>query len=497
MKLRKSPGDVRKVVHLYEECTSLQTKVDALRQERNTLSKAGNMSKEERQAAGKRVKEELASLEARMTSAKAELEHAGLALPCDTHPDAPVGAEDQARTILTVGAKPAFSFKPRDHIEIGRMLQLFDFPGAAAITGAAFCIMKNDAVLLELALVQWALSRAVAAGFTPIAPPDLAQVSLVEGCGFNPRPTAVSGSSSSSGSGGTDASKSGFLPSQVYSVADSSLALIGTAEIPLAGLHAGQILDPAALPLQYVGISHCFRHEAGSGGARDKGLYRLHQFTKVELFAFVAADAVPDTSTTPLRNSQLDAALTHKPSRPDGKLPPGMSHASEAMFKRLVDLQVSLFTELGLHFRVLDMPTEELGAAAYRKIDIEAWMPCRAAGEGSSEGSGSVGAYGEISSSSNCIDYQSRRLNIRARASAPSTAAAAASATATATGGASGHNLHVHTLNGTAVAIPRVMLALLETHQQADGSVRIPECLQPFMGGKTELRPLDNKLKLR
>ena len=201
------------------------------------------------------------------------------------------------------------------------------------------------------------------------------------------------------------------------------LCLAGTAEVPLAALHMDQTLQADTLPLKLAGVSHCFRAEAGGAGANSRGLYRVHQFTKVEMFAITAGDV----------------------------------EESDAMLEALVDLQQEMYSELGLHYRVLDMPTLELGAPAYRKYDIEAWMPGR-------------GIFGEVSSASNCTDYQSRRLNTRYSHKA---------------GG--GGSKHVHTLNGTAIAVPRIIVALLETGQQEDGSVLLPQVLAPFFGGRLRI----------
>lgn len=262
--------------------------------------------------------------------------------------------------------------------------------------------------------------------------------------------------------------------------------------MPLHCLHCRQMRlcshDPQSLPpvcpppcllaRLLLQVSHCFRREAGSSGARDRGLYRLHQFTKVELFAYVA----PTYADTPAHVSASvgggEGGAGGRQTTTEPLLP---NPASDAFLRRLVDLQIMMYAELGLHFRVLDMPTEELGAAAYRKYDIEAWMPCRptlaaaaasaatAGASAAASGSG-LGDFGEICSASNCIDYQARRLNVRYKH-------------------AQNDNRFVHTLNATACAIPRVMLALLETHQQADGSVAIPSALQPFLGGVSVLRP--------
>ena len=462
---RKANGDVDVVVERYRGYVRLLQQANGLRAQRKALASERGRPTPERVEAGRVVKDALSRLEVELTAAKTALDAAAVDLPCDSHPLSPVGPESAAVVVGLHGAPPTFAFPPRDHMELGRRLGLFDFASSAATSGSGFVTLRGDGVLLELALVQWALSRAVAAGFTPIAPPELVHPALVEACGFNPR----SGGSAADGTP---------LASQVYSCggSGSGLALIGTSEIPLAGLHADAILDSGALPALYCAVSHCFRREASSGGARDRGLYRLHQFTKVELFAFVAPAATPTplldvstgpTSAAPIVSAEEGGGGTRPNARTGSTATPSVGGGtppdatSEAMLARLLALQISMFSELGLHFRVLDMPTEELGAAAYRKYDIEAWMPCR--------GEAREGAFGEISSASNCIDYQARRLNIRARAT-PQAAPA-----------------FVHTLNATACAVPRMMLALLETHQREDGSVDIPPALRPFLGGRERL----------
>jgi len=290
-----------------------------------------------------------------------------------------------------------------------------------------------------------------------------------------------------------------LAPSQIYSVEGTGLCLIGTGEIPLAGMHAGQLLTshhhPRPLhhgnaakrfPLLYAAFSHCFRHEAGGGGAASRGLYRLHQFSKVEMFAFVAPHTLPggvedlneaQSILEMVQASELKDALCRLPQPSSSSslspstsspLPPNSSHkSSDAMLCRLVDIQVKLMKELGLSFRVLDMPTEELGSAAHRKVDVEAWMPGRAGG-----------SFGEVSSASNCIDYQARRLNCRFRPLDGSSSEAAPSSS----------TRFVHTLNATGAAVPRLILSILETYQREDGSVEVPRALQKYMGGKTEIR---------
>lgn len=456
---RKCRGDVDAAIRLHAQHAELQRVVEALRRDRNATAQDSATTLEDKQAAGKRIKEELVSLEQRLAACKAELTSAAVLLPCDTHPDAPVGPEAAARTILEVGRKPTFAFPVKDHVALGKSLGLFDQEAAASVTGSAFAMLTGAGALLELALVQWAMNAATGAGFTPVLPPDLAHVGLVEGCGFNPR----------DGEAGS---------SQVYRLADSDLCLIGTAEIPLAGLHAGQLLHSADLPKAYAAFTHCFRREAGGAGTTTRGLYRLHQFSKVELFGFLApcVDVAEDSPfhSSRVAHPQLLDALVHKG---DGTAVPRPCPTSpvpstDAALAALVSFQVSLLSALGLHARVLDMPTEELGASAYRKVDCEVWMPGRRGAGGAVAGTVPAGSYGEVTSASNCMAYQSQRLNVRARV-----------------GGEGGGTAFVHTLNATCLAVPRIMLALLETHQQADGSVVLPDCLLPYMGGRRVLTP--------
>jgi len=409
---RRAPADPHLVVRLYESYVELKTRTDAVREARNAGAAAvkGAASAEARAALvaeGRALKEQLVALEAALDAAEAALQAEGQRLPNDTHPAVPDGGEEDAATLRLVGTPAAHAFAPRDHVALGEALGLFDFEAGAKAAGTRFVYLKGAGALLELALCQWALQRAAAAGFTPYTTPDLVRAAALEKCGFQPR-----------GEG-----------TQVYSVADSELCLTGTAEIPLAAVHADETLAEAQLPLRLAAFGHCFRTEAGAAGAATRGLYRLHQFSKVELFAICAPEQ------------------------------------SEALHAALLEFEVALYSELGLHFRVLDMAASDLGAPAYRKFDVEAWMP-------------GLGRFGEISSASNCTDYQARRLNIRYR---PAGGAA---------GGEKPQLRHAHTLNATAIAVPRMLIAILETHQRADGSVAIPEPLRPYLGGLAELRPL-------
>ncbi len=279
---------------------------------------------------------------------------------------------------------------------LGEELDLIDFEGGTRVAGQKFYYLKNEAVLLEYGLIKYAVDMLAQEGFTLYATPDLARSEILDGIGFNPRGEET----------------------QVYSVAKSDLCLVGTAEITLGGLYANQILPEDKLPLKLLGISHCFRTEAGAPGRAAKGLYRVHQFTKVEMFAFT---------------------------RPD---------ESEAMHESFVVHEEAIFRGLGIPYRVMEICTGDLGGPAYRKYDLEAWMPSR----------GDHGGWGEVTSTSNCTDYQARRLKIRYKSKE------------------TGKNEFVHMLNGTAVAISRALIAIMENFQQADGSIVVPEVLRKYTG---------------
>ena len=391
-----------RVLDLESDRKTTMQAVEDLRRRQNEVARATGQEKgADRRAAlvaeGKSLKSEAVALDAKFAALDAEMRVRLARLPNMTHPDAPIAAtEDGSIELRKVGAPRVFDFPPRDHVEIGKTLNLIDFEAGGKTTGHGFYFLKNDAVLLDLALQRYALRKLAAAGFTPVVTPDLARVEILEGIGFNPRGNET----------------------QVYSIADSDLCLVGTAEITLGGMHAGEILDEAALPLKYVGISHCFRTEAGAAGRAGKGLYRVHQFTKVEMFAF----------TTP--------------------------EASGAVHLEMLRHEEDIFGGLGLPYRVLDICSGDLGGPAYRKFDLEAWMPGRGAG----------GEYGEVTSTSDCTDYQARRLDIRYKPT-----------------GQKGTRF-VHTLNGTAVALSRVLIAILENYQRGDGRVDVPPVLRDDMG---------------
>lgn len=319
-------------------------------------------------------------------------------IPNMSHPAAPIGEDDKSNLEVRRGktATPQFSFPIKDHVELGESLDLIDFEAGARVAGSGFYFLKNEAVLLELALQQYAVQKLCAAGFTPMITPDVAVTEVLHGTGYIPRGPET----------------------QIYSIENSNLNLVATAEIPLGGMMAGRTVESTELPMKICGISHCFRTEAGAAGRASRGLYRVHQFTKVEMFAFTLPDQ------------------------------------SEAMLEEFCELECQIFDGLEIPFRVVDTATGDLGGPAYRKYDLEAWMP----------GRGDGGEYGEVTSTSNCTDFQARRLNARYKVK-----------------GSKGTHF-LHTLNGTAVAISRAMIAVLENHQQEDGTIRVPTVLQPWVG---------------
>ena len=394
--------DLTSILKLRDERNRLIAAGDELRHEQNSISgRIPKASPEERPALiarGKDLKEQIAVNETNHRELEQALQQELALVPNMTHPDAPIGGEEAVVVLRESGTKPAFDFQPKDHVELMQSLDLLDLESGARVAGSGFYYLKNEAVLLELALVQFAVERVRAAGFTLYTTPDLARDEVLAGIGFLPR--------------GPEA--------QIYSIENSDLSLVATAEITLGGMLKDQVLDVETLPLRAAGISHCFRTEAGAHGKATRGIYRVHQFTKVEMFGFTAPDLA----------------------------------ASEAIHEQIVGIEEEIFQGLGIHYRVIDTPTGDLGGPAYRKFDLEAWMP----------GRGDGGEYGEVTSASNCTDYQARRLGIRCKSRE-----------------AKGTR-YVHTLNGTAVAVTRAMIALLENYQQADGSVVVPEALRKWTG---------------
>lgn len=385
----------------------LQTlqEVEKIRSEINKMTERIKQGKTEAEKEklvkeGQSFKRKLKEKEEKLRETEVVLREELYKIPNLTHPEAPVAFTDQDNVeIKRVGEIRDFTFQPKDHIVLGKLLDILDFEGGALTTGNKFYFLKNEGVLLELALIHYALEILIKEGFQLFLTPDLARLDVIEGIGYIPR--------------GPEA--------QIYRIENEDLGLIATAEITLGGLFRDRTIEENKLPLKLAGLSHCFRTEAGAYGKASKGLYRVHQFTKVEMFIFSLAEE------------------------------------SEKMLNHLVDTEIKIFDGLKIPFRVVDCCAGDLGGSAYRKFDLEAWMPAE-------------NKWGEITSASNCTDYQTRRLNIKFRRNSQKKAE------------------FVHTLNGTGIATSRALIALLENFQEADGSVVIPKVLQRWVG-KEKITP--------
>ncbi|MFM7168338.1 MAG: serine--tRNA ligase [Planctomycetaceae bacterium] len=392
-------ADVDAVIRLRDQRNALIVRGDEIRRQQKEVSaKIPKASADERPALieqGKVLRDEVSAIDEQLKVVEEQLRSEQARIPNLTHPEAPIGGEADAREIRVWGRRPEFSFPVKDHVELAAGLDLIDFEAGARVAGSGFYFLKNDAVLLEMALVQFALTKLRGEGFTLFTTPDLARDSVLEGIGFTPRGTET----------------------QIYSVADTDLSLVATAEITLGGIQKDQTLEQSVLPLKYAGLSHCFRTEAGAAGRATRGIYRVHQFTKVEMFGYAGPDV----------------------------------KESDALHLEILRIEEEIFQALGIPYRVIDTASGDLGGPAYRKFDIEAWMPGR-------------GEYGEVTSASNCTDYQARRLNIRCRSQERK------------------GTQYVHTLNGTAISCARAIIAVLENYQQEDGTVVVPEVLRPWVG---------------
>ena len=405
IKNRNMTADADLVVKLYDERTALTTKLQNLQQKRNAnaASMKQKLDAETRQKyieEGKALKDEIAQAQKELEEKEQLLDEAARKIPNMANPEVPIGKVDTENLeVKKVGTPRKFDFKPKDHVQLGEALGLIDFDRGTKVSGPKFYYLKNEAVFLEQALIMYALNILRKHNFTTFITPDVAKQEILQGIGFNPR----------------------GHESNVYCIEDEGTCLVATAEITLGGYHSGEILDKSKLPLFYCGLSHCFRREAGAAGHFSKGLYRVHQFDKVEMFVY------------------------------------SLPEESDKIHEQLRLIEEEIFTGLGIPFRVVDTCTGDLGAPAYRKWDLEAWMPGRADEEHPE------GDWGEVTSTSNCTDYQARRLNVKYRDD-------------------DGKNKYVHMLNGTAIAVGRAMLAILENYQNADGSVTIPPALVPFCG---------------
>ena len=381
-----SPGKVDEVRELDAARRELLVETESLRARRNLLTK-------EDVGEGKKIKTKLAGLEKELEKTETDFTQALNSLPNLPSDGVPEGKSERDNVeVKKWGTPRKFDFPVRDHLDLGKSLGILDFETGAKVTGSQFYYLYRDGAMLELALTQYAMNKISKAGFIPVITPDMAKSRFYLGTGYAPK--------------GDEA--------QTYTIEGQDLGLIATAEVTLAGKHADETIPGKDLPLKYVGYSHCFRQESGAYGKYSKGLYRVHQFTKVEMFVY----CLPEDS--------------------------------DKFHQEILSMEESIYQELGLPYRVLEMCTGNLGAMAARKYDIEVWMPGRE-------------DYGEVTSASNCTDYQARNLNIRYK-------------TPNAESG------FVHMLNGTAVVSSRVPLAILENYQNADGSVTVPEVLRPYLG---------------
>jgi len=392
------------ILELDSKRRELQKELDNLRSLRNKISqeigKKVGQEKENLIKEAKEIKEKIEKIEEEFKNIEKELYQRLWQLPNFLSPKAPRGKDENDNIeIKRWGEIKKFNFTPKDHLDLGIMNDLLDFERGSKVTGSNFYYLKNEAVILEFALMQMVIDTLVPEGFKIFITPDLAKMEIIDGIGFQPR--------------GPEA--------QIYRIENFDLGLIATAEITLGGYHKDEILDELDLPLKYLGFSHCFRTEAGAYGRYNRGLYRVHQFSKAEIFIIC---------------------------RPED---------SEDMHEYILGLEEKIFQKLEIPYRVLDICSGDLGAPAARKFDIEAWMPGR-------------GDFGEVTSCSNCTDYQARRLNIRFRR-------------------VTGEVEYVHMLNGTAIAISRTLIAIFENYQQEDGSILIPKALQPYTLGIKEIKP--------
>jgi seryl-tRNA synthetase len=388
---------VDKLLELDTERRDFTQQIDVLRADRNAKSK-GKPSEDEI-VKMREVGEKIKQFEDRLLEIEDEYRSLLMQIPNISHPNSPIGGEEKFVVIEEKGQKPEFGFTPKDHEELLTNLDMLDFERGAKVTGSKFYFAKNDLVRLNQALINYGIDVATKHGFQLIETPDMAKEEILVGAGFNPR-------------GEED---------QIYTIDKTDFALIGTAEITTLGYHANEVLDLSKSPIKYLALSHCFRKEAGAYGKTSKGLYRVHQFTKLEMFVFC------------------------KPEE------------SEQLHEELRAIEQEICDGLKIPYRVIDIPTGDLGGPAYRKYDIEAWMVMNGSKESPE------GGYGEITSTSNCTDYQARRLNIKYKNS-------------------EGKNEFVHTLNGTAVVLSRFPIAIVENYQQEDGSIKVPEVLKKYMG---------------
>jgi seryl-tRNA synthetase len=392
--------DIDKLLELDNQRRNLLQKIETLQAERNAASKTKPTPEIIEKM--KTIGEEIKRLEEELEPVTVSYKELWYKVPNLTHSEVKVSDNEDDNPVVDTHLEPTkFDFAPLDHEELGRNLDIIDFDRATKVSGAKFYYLKRELAVLEFALIQYALETAVKHGFIPFSTPDLAKREVLEGLGFNPRGEST----------------------QVYNVADSDLCLIGTAEITMGGYHMNEVIKEEDLPKKYVAVSHCFRTEAGSYSKFSKGIFRVHQFTKIEMFQYVMPDS------------------------------------SEGAHQEILAIEKEIFKGLEIPFRVVDHCTADLGSPALRTYDLEAWMP------GKPAKNGEMGDWGEITSTSNCTDFQSRGLNIKYQDK-------------------DGNKDFLHMLNGTAIAIGRAIIAIMENNQQKDGSIKIPEILHKWTGFK-------------
>ncbi|MDP4001500.1 MAG: serine--tRNA ligase [bacterium] len=392
--------DLDNLLTLDRDRRAHMAQVEELRAQRNQVSK-GKPSEEDI-IKMRQVGDQIATLEKELATIEIDYIKLLKAVPNLTHPEVPIGGEGDFKVLATEGKIPKFNFEPKDHEAILLDLGLIDFERGTKVAGNKFFFSKGDLVRLNQSLIQYGIDIVTKHDYELMETPDLAKDEILEGIGFNPRGPET----------------------QIYSIDNNDLSLIGTAEITIGGYHANEILDLSKGPKKYVALSHCFRTEAGAYGRTSKGMYRVHQFVKLEMFVFC------------------------KPEE------------SEIMHQEILTIEREIANGLGFPYRVIDVASRDLGGPAYRKFDIEAWMVMK--GDPASP----TGGYGEITSASNCTDFQARRLNIRYRKE-------------------NGETEFVHTLNGTAINYSsRWPIAVIENFQQKDGSIKIPKVLQKYCGFK-------------
>ncbi len=393
-----------KVIAIDEQRRKLQMETDELRAQKNNASKLiAQLTGDEKKAAidsMQTVSNQEKELSAKMQEAESELKNHLLQIPNLPDEDVPEGTEEDNKPFKTVGEPRKFDFTPKDHIELGELLDIIDIKSAQNASGARFYYLKNEGALLQFALINFALQKLLKNNFAPVIPPVLVREEAMFATGFFPADR-----------------------NEVYHVnpGEDDLYLVGTSEVPLTMLHANEIVDATKLPIRYFGYSSCFRREAGSYGKDTRGILRVHQFDKLEMFSF----CLPNQS-----NSEHET---------------------------IRQVEEELFTELGIPYQVVNICGGDLGSPATKKYDIEAWIPTQE-------------KYREVTSCSNYRDYTARRAQIRYK-------------------NADNETELVHTLNGTALALGRTIIAIIENYQQADGSVVIPEVLRPYMNGQSVISP--------